>query len=101
MRIILGKSTPVDTDKHNRYTRAASLMTKWRQAGILSRDSQPALYFYQQEFEIDGKTYLREGFLARVGLEEFGTGKIFPHEETMPGPKEDRLKLMRATRANT
>jgi uncharacterized protein (DUF1015 family) len=101
VRIILGKGTPVDTDKHNRYTRAASLMTKWRQTGILSRDSQPALYFYQQEFEIDGKTYLREGFLARVGLEEFGTGKIFPHEETMPGPKEDRLKLMRATRANT
>jgi uncharacterized protein (DUF1015 family) len=36
-----------------------------------------------------------------VGLEEFGTGKIFPHEETMPGPKEDRLKLMRTTHANT
>jgi len=101
VRIILGKSTPVDTDKHNRYTRAASLMGKWRQAGILTRDSQPALYFYQQEFEIDGKTLLREGFLARVGLEEFGTGKVFPHEETMPGPKEDRLKLMRTTRANT
>ena len=101
VRIILGKSTPVDSDKHNRYTRAASLMGKWRQAGILTRDSQPALYFYQQEFEIDGKTLLREGFLARVGLEEFGTGKVFPHEETMPGPKEDRLKLMRTTRANT
>ena len=101
VRIILGKSTPVDTDKHNRYTRAASLMGKWRQAGILTRDSHQALYFYQQEFDIEGKTYLREGFLARVGLEEFGTGKIFPHEETMPGPKEDRLKLMRTTRANT
>jgi uncharacterized protein (DUF1015 family) len=101
VRIILGKGTPVDTDKHNRYTRAASLMTKWRQAGILVRDQHPALYFYQQEFDIDGKTYLREGFLARVGLEEFAAGKIFPHEETMPGPKEDRLKLMRTTQANT
>ena len=101
VRIILGKGTPVDTDKHNRYTRAASLMAKWRQAKILVRDAQPALYFYQQEFEIDGKSYLREGFLARVGLEEFGAGKIFPHEETMPGPKEDRLKLMRTTKVNT
>jgi uncharacterized protein (DUF1015 family) len=101
VRIILGKGTPVDTDKHNRYTRAASLMIKWRQAGILVRDQHPALYFYQQEFDIDGKTYLREGFLARVGLEEFAAGKIFPHEETMPGPKEDRLKLMRTTQANT
>jgi uncharacterized protein (DUF1015 family) len=101
VRIILGKGTPVDTDKHNRYTRAASLMTKWRQTGILVRDQHPALYFYQQEFDIEGKTYLREGFLARVGLEEFAAGKIFPHEETMPGPKEDRLKLMRTTQANT
>jgi uncharacterized protein (DUF1015 family) len=100
VRLILGKETPSDDEKHNKYTRAASLMAKWRNAGILVRDPQPALYFYQQEFEVDGKTYLREGFLGRVGLEEFGSGKIFPHEETMPGPKEDRLRLMRTTHAN-
>jgi uncharacterized protein (DUF1015 family) len=101
VRIILGKQSPSDTDRHNRYTRAAGLLAKWRQTGILVRDPEPALYFYQQAFEIDGRSYLREGFLARVGLEEFGSGKIFPHEETLPGPKEDRLKLMRATAANT
>jgi uncharacterized protein (DUF1015 family) len=101
VRLILGKDNPGDNARHNKYTRAADLLAKWRRAGILVRDPQPAIYFYQQEFEVEGKSYLREGFLARVGLEEFGTGKIFPHEETMPGPKEDRLKLMRTTHANT
>jgi uncharacterized protein (DUF1015 family) len=101
VRLILGKDNAGDNARHNKYTRAADLMAKWRKTGILVRDSQPAIYFYQQEFEVEGKSHLREGFLARVGLEEFGTGKIFPHEETMPGPKEDRLKLMRATHANT
>ena len=100
VRLDFGKDLPGDNSHHNKYTRAAVLMAKWKRAGILIRDPEPAVYLYQQEFEVEGKTHLREGFLARVGLEEFGTGHIFPHEETMPGPKEDRLKLMRATRSN-
>jgi uncharacterized protein (DUF1015 family) len=100
VRLDLGQDAPGDNAHHNKYIRAATLMAKWQQAGILVRDPEPAVYLYQQEFEVDGRTYLREGFLARVGLEEFGAGRIFPHEETMPGPKEDRLKLLRATRAN-
>jgi uncharacterized protein (DUF1015 family) len=55
---------------------------------------------YEQEFEAEGKTYTRRGFLARVRLEPFGSGRIFPHEQTMSGPKEDRLKLYRATGFN-
>jgi uncharacterized protein (DUF1015 family) len=100
VRLDLGKDLAGDDARHNKYTRAADLMGKWKKAGILVRDAQPAFYFYQQEFDVAGKSYCREGFMARVQLEEFGTGKIFPHEETLPGPKEDRLKLMRTTRAN-
>src|SRR5207248_3719568 len=44
--------------------------------------------------------YTRKGFLARVRLEPFGAGRIFPHEETLPGPRADRLKLFRATAMN-
>jgi uncharacterized protein (DUF1015 family) len=101
VRLILGKEHPGDGPDHNKYTRAASLLQKWQRGGILARDPTPMIYCYHQEFEIEGKAFLRRGFLARVGLEEFGAGQIFPHEETMPGPKEDRLKLMRATRTNT
>ncbi len=100
VRLILGKDEVGDTAEHNKYTRAADLLNRWLGAGILARDAEPALYFHQQEFDVEGRHYVREGFLARVGLEPFGSGKVFPHEETMPGPKADRLKLMHATRAN-
>jgi len=100
VRLILGRDEPGDNDSVNKYTRAADLMTKWQRTGILKRDPEPALYFYQQEFEAEGEPYLREGVLARVGIEEFGTGKVFPHEETMDGVRADRMRLIRATRAN-
>ena len=100
VRLILGKEFPGDDDRNNRYTRAADLLKKWQAAAILARDADPAIYFYQQEFLLEGRSYLREGFLARLGLEPFGSGRVFPHEETMPGPKADRLKLLRATGAN-
>ena len=100
VRLILGRERPGDNDQSNWYLRAADLMHKWIDTGILVREKEPALYFYQQEFSVDGDSYVREGFLARVGLEEFGAGRIFPHEETMPAVREDRLRLIRATRAN-
>jgi uncharacterized protein (DUF1015 family) len=100
VRLILGKDEPGDDDIRNRYTRAADFIEKWKRAGILVRDADPSLYLYQQEFHVEGRPYLREGVLARVGLEEFGTGKVFPHEETMDGPFRDRLRLLRTVQAN-
>jgi uncharacterized protein (DUF1015 family) len=100
VRLILGPDEPGDDDTHNKYNRAADFLEKWKRTGILVRDAEPSLYLYQQEFQAEGRSYLREGVLARVGLEEFGTGKVFPHEETMDAPRQDRLRLIRATRAN-
>jgi uncharacterized protein (DUF1015 family) len=100
IRLILNKETPQDTETDNRYTRAAGFLRDWQQEGILRHDSARALYVYHQEFEVEGQRYTRRGFLARVRLEPFGTGRIYPHEETMPGPKADRLKLFRATAMN-
>ena len=42
----------------------------------------------------------RRGFFARVRVEDYGPGRIRPHERTHPGPQEDRLRLTRATKAN-
>ncbi len=64
------------------------------------QDAARALYAYYQEFEAEGKRYTRRGFLARVRLEPFGTGRIYPHEQTLSGPKADRLKLFHATAMN-
>jgi uncharacterized protein (DUF1015 family) len=100
VRLILNKEEASDSDTENRYTRAARFLREWQQDGILLQDSARALYVYHQEFEVEGSRYTRHGFLVRVRLEPFGKGKIYPHEETMPGPKADRLRLFRATAMN-
>src|SRR3954466_5843641 len=100
VRLILNKEGPGDTATDNRYTRAAACLRDWQRENILLQDSARALYVYHQEFEVEGQRFTRRGFMARVRLEPFGKGKIFPHEETMSGPKADRLKLFRATAMN-
>jgi len=100
IRLILNKETPGDSAGDNRYSRAARCLRDWQQEGILTQDSARSLYVYQQEFEVEGRRHTRKGFLARVRLEPFGSGKIYPHEETLAGPKADRLKLFRATAMN-
>jgi uncharacterized protein (DUF1015 family) len=100
IRLELNKESPADSEGNNRYTRAASHLRDWLAEGVLTQDSAPALYVYHQQFEVEGRTFTRRGFMARTRLEPFGTGKIFPHEETLPGPKADRLRLMHATAMN-
>ena len=83
------------------YAHAAEVFERWQQDGILVRDDEDALWVLEQEYVgPDGQTRTRRGFLARVGIEEYGPGRIRPHERTHPGPKEDRLRLTRATHAN-
>jgi uncharacterized protein (DUF1015 family) len=100
IRLELPTEVPDDTDTHNKYTRAANTLREWIAAGIVRQDTARSLYLYEQEFESEGITHTRRGFLGRVRLEPFGTGKVFPHEQTFSGPKEDRLKLYRATGFN-
>jgi uncharacterized protein (DUF1015 family) len=100
IRLILNREEPTDTEKQNRYTRAAHFMRDWQAAGVLHQDSARAIYAYHQDFEVEGQRYTRKGFLARVRLEPLGTGKVYAHEETLPGPRADRLQLFRATGMN-
>jgi uncharacterized protein (DUF1015 family) len=100
IRLILNKESPADTETDNRYTRSARCLREWLADDVLVRDSDRALYAYHQEFEVEAERYTRRGFLARVRLEPFGTGRIFPHEQTLSGPKADRLKLFQATAMN-
>jgi uncharacterized protein (DUF1015 family) len=100
IRLELNKESPADNETNNRYTRAAGHLRDWLAEGVLTQDAAPALYVYHQQFEVEGQPFTRRGFMARVRLERFGEGKIYPHEETMPGPKADRLKLMHATVMN-
>src|SRR5919204_4969875 len=83
------------------YLHAADTFQAWRQQGVLIREREPALWALCQEYVgPDGSAHRRQGFFARVRVEEYGPGRIRPHERTQPGPKEDRLRLTHATRAN-
>jgi uncharacterized protein (DUF1015 family) len=100
IRLELNRDEPGDTRAEERYERAARLLREWLRTGFLREENHPALYVYQQSFEIDGKTHTRKGFLARVRLEPIGQGRIYPHEQTLAGPKADRLALYHATGFN-
>ncbi|MDX6663942.1 MAG: hypothetical protein QOG68_148 [Solirubrobacteraceae bacterium] len=83
------------------YATAAALLAGWQAEGAVVRDATPALWALTQDYTgPDGTTKTRRGFFARVRVEEYGPGRIRPHERTHPGPKEDRLRLTRATQAN-
>jgi uncharacterized protein (DUF1015 family) len=100
IRLELNRPEPDDDETSSRYTRAARFLKDWLRDGVLREDAAPAFYLYHQTYEVEGRTYTRKGFLARVGLEPFGRGKIYPHEQTLAGPKADRLALFQATRYN-
>jgi uncharacterized protein (DUF1015 family) len=83
------------------YLHAGTTLEAWRQQAILVREREPALWALTQEYTgPDGASRTRQGLLCRVRVEDYGPGRIRPHERTHPGPKEDRLRLTRATRAN-
>jgi uncharacterized protein (DUF1015 family) len=100
IRLELNREEPGDDETNNRYSRAAQFLKNWRSEGVLFAEAQPALYVYNQTFTVEGRTVTRRGFMARCHLSRFGEGNIYPHEETMAGPKQDRLLLTRATKAN-
>ena len=97
VRVDFAREHSSDSETDNRYTRSAATLKDWLREDVLVQDSARSLYVYHQDFEVEGHRYTRKGFLARVRLEPFGRGRIYPHEETLSGPKADRLKLFAAT----
>ena len=100
IRLILNRVQDTDDEAENRYSRAAREFRRWQKDGVLQREPDPALYVYHQQFESEGVTYTRHGFMGRVRLQRFGEGNIYPHEETHSAAKADRLRLTKATRTN-
>ncbi|HEX7610623.1 MAG TPA: DUF1015 domain-containing protein [Solirubrobacteraceae bacterium] len=83
------------------YAEAGERFAQWQSQGALVRDAEPALWAHTQDYTgPDGQRRTRRGFFCRVRIEDYGPGRVRPHERTHPGPKEDRLRLTRATKAN-
>ena len=100
IRLELNRDEPGDAGPDEKYRRAAEFLRRWIHQGVLIQEHEDALYVYHQVFEWEGKEYTRRGFLGRIRLERFGEGNVFPHEQTLSGPKADRLKLLEACRTN-
>ena len=83
------------------YEHAGETVEEWINQGILTADREPAIWALTQEYEgPDGRRSVRRGMLCRIRVTDYGPGQVRPHERTQPGPKEDRLRLTRATRHN-
>ena len=105
IRLELGLDEPQDSPGQNRYTRAAALLRDWMAGGVLQRERAPAIYPYMIDYRspldaADAPPKTLKGFFSTVELEEFGTGRIYPHENTRAVAKTDRLNLLEACGAN-
>ena len=102
VRIVLGEKRASDNDRDNVYTRAAACLDAWMANGILEQEKTPSLYAYYQQFTIPdtGQKVERKSFIGLSALEEYSAGVVYRHEQTLSGPKKDRMELLRHTHAH-
>jgi uncharacterized protein (DUF1015 family) len=98
-----GRSLPSDTPADNVYTRAAKTLDEWIRAKVIVQDAAPSLYAYFQEYTVPetSERRIRKGFICIGRIEDYSAGVIFRHEQTLSGPKADRLELLRHTKTHT
>ncbi len=95
IRLILAKG-----EGEKRYKNASQTFNEWLESSVLINEGEPAVYPSYQEFEFEGNSYTRKGFIATVKVEDFTENVVLPHEQTFRKHKEDRLKLTTACNAN-
>ena len=99
VRVILGERKPSDNESENVYTRATKAMDAWIASGVWARDAEPGMFAYFQEFVVPdtGERLNRKGFIALGQVEDYSKGIVFRHEQTLSGPKKDRMELLKHT----
>jgi uncharacterized protein (DUF1015 family) len=102
VRIILGEKFPADNSGDDCYTRAATFLKHWTQDGILAQDPVAGFYAYSQEFTVPdtGERATRQGFIGLGKVEEYSANVVYRHEQTLSGPKKDRMQVLSHTRAH-
>jgi uncharacterized protein (DUF1015 family) len=102
VRVILGERDAKDNPSDNVYTRAARSLDEWIRDGILAQDPKPGFYAYFQDFAVPdtNERATRMGFIGLGKVEDYSAGVVYRHEQTLSGPKKDRLELLRHTRGH-
>ncbi len=95
IRLENGKSYTTDNNSCNHYIRASVVLEKWLQESILLPENRRCYYLYEQAFSYNGINYKRHGIIAALKLTPYAERNVLPHEQTMAGPKADRLKLLK------
>ena len=98
-RIIKGKTGADDRETNNVYTRATGYFQQWLETGVLVKQEKPAYYYLEQTYRMEGVERTRKGLVCMGRVEDYNAEVVFPHEQTLKGPKKDRLELFRAAKA--
>lgn len=101
VHLTMPEASPDDRSKYIRYARSAARLAEWRREGMLAKDVQPAFYLLTQRYPMPhyGEHFTRTAVVALLKLQPYGSG-IRPHEKTALRSKEDRLRLLEATRTH-
>ena len=98
--IDLDKINPSDDKSNNRYTRSQKTFEEWLKKNVMVEDNEPAVYFYRQEYKVQGQKYNRLGFVSLMQLHDESDSKVHPHEKTHANAVNDRLELTKALNSN-
>ncbi|MCL5072168.1 MAG: DUF1015 domain-containing protein [Actinobacteria bacterium] len=97
---IVALTLPDETSTMNRYENAEAILSDWIKKEILKYDFKKCFYLFEEIFTENGNQKSFKGFIGLLKVEEYGAGKVLRHEKTLSKPKEDRLALLKACRAN-
>jgi uncharacterized protein (DUF1015 family) len=97
---IVRVSYPKD-EAGDKYAAARRTLEGWLAERVWEAEERPAVYPYHQTYLVDGQSVTRVGLVALGHVTPYATGEVLPHERTHAGPKEDRLRLLEATGADT
>lgn len=102
VELTLPQGNADDRSKFVKYAKSAAQLAEWRRDGTMAADEEPALYRYTQTFTIPGsdERFVRKALIALIKVEPYEKGVVLPHEQTFPKHKEDRLRILEATRAH-
>ncbi len=102
VHLTIPEQKPDDRSKFIKYARSAALLAEWQREGILVKEEKPAIYRYTQVFSLPGvpNAFSRTKIIALIKTEPYEAGVVLPHEQTFPKHKEDRMRILEATRAH-
>ncbi len=102
VELTLPEGNADDRSKYVKYAKSAAFLADWQRNGALAPDEKPTFYRYTQTFTIPGSSdpIVRQSVIALIKTEPYEKGVVLPHEQTFPKHKEDRLRILEATRAH-